>query len=293
VAEPALALRIRIGLATGAIAMAADHPVFGVGLGRFYDLSNLYVSVPNYIVRENAHNNFLQILAELGVPGLVLFLAVLGTAAAAARGIDSAGTSAVLAGVFAFLLTCIGGHPLLVPYAAFPFWIALGVCASGMSIPPPRKWIRIAGLFLAAAYVVTLPLRVVAAAQDANLEGTAIGLSQWQRDAEGGRYRFAGGRATVFAPASATAVRFRLRPGNQAPASLQVRIFLDGREADRVLLDANDDWRTVRVILAGRTAARFSRIDLQSGLPGQLEPLPEKQSDAGGLLAVGQLQVER
>jgi len=293
VADPALAVRIRMGLAKGAIAMAADHPMFGVGLGRFYDLSESYVNVPNYIVKENAHNNFLQILAELGVPGLLLFAAVLTAAGALVVRARPEGSWPLVAGLCAFLLTCLGGHPLLVPSAAFPFWMALGVAVSVPSIPAGNRLVRTAALILIVLFLISIPPRALAAIGGANVEHTSIGLSLWQREPDGSRFRWAGGRATFFAPGSARAARFRLRLGNQGSRSLQVRIFLDGREADRVRLDANDEWRTVRVILPGGRRQRFSRIDLETGLPGQLEPLPDQYSDAGGILAVGQLQVER
>ena len=253
--DPALALRIRLGLATGAIAMAADHPVFGVGLGRFSDLSDRYVHVPNYS-RENAHNNFLQILAELGVPGLVLFLAVLGTALAAAWHEVDQSTWPLVAGICAYLLTCIGGHPLLVPHAAFPFWMALGVAASSSALPAGARGITMVALVLAGVFVVTLPSRTLAAVRGANVEHTSIGFSLWQREANGARYRWAGGRATFYVPSSAQAVRIPLRHGTEGPGTLELRIFLEGREADRVLLRAGDEWKTVRLVLGDASRHR-------------------------------------
>ena len=81
---------------------------------------------------QNAHNNYVQVMAELGVPGLLLFVAVI--VAALKTGFSRAGPPGpswgLLAGLCAYLLTCLLGHPLLIVAAAYPFWTALGLAAS-------------------------------------------------------------------------------------------------------------------------------------------------------------------
>jgi O-antigen ligase len=72
--------------------MVEDEPVRGIGAGNFANTSVHYLLQPGAIVRDDfivdtpkvAHNSYLEVLAELGVVGLVLF-----------------------AGVLAFALTCI------------------------------------------------------------------------------------------------------------------------------------------------------------------------------------------
>jgi hypothetical protein len=46
----------------------------------------------------------------------------------------------MLAGVAAFIVSWLGGHPLLVPEVAYPFWLALGIVAGAASdiISPPH-----------------------------------------------------------------------------------------------------------------------------------------------------------
>jgi O-antigen ligase len=70
--------------------MVEDHPVRGIGNGNFANTSVHYLLRPGAIVRDDfiidtpkvAHNSYLEVLAELGIVGLALFLTVLGFALA-------------------------------------------------------------------------------------------------------------------------------------------------------------------------------------------------------------------
>jgi hypothetical protein len=286
-------LQTRIELAKAAFRMTSEHPVFGVGVGSFYQLSNVYV--PDTLnalrkVRENAHNYYLQVAAELGIPGLLLFLAVLATALR--NGIRTAGTNFVawglIAGLTAFLVTCLAGHPLLVSIVAYPFWIALGLAAAPAGgVAPLGRWSHRAAVALLLGLVLITPLRVAYATRHANMEHIGVGLSQWQASADRVRYRWAGGRSSFYVPSSARRISFLLHRGPAAPAQIEVHVFLDGRDADRVVLGADDGWRPV-LLLPGRTvAAAFSRIDLQVRLPGTDTVIEATPSNTNGLLMVG------
>jgi putative inorganic carbon (HCO3(-)) transporter len=70
----------RQALWMGAIRMAADRPVLGVGPGRFGIESRRYVrNSPLAIDRPVVHNSYLHVLAETGLVGLAAFLAFLGS----------------------------------------------------------------------------------------------------------------------------------------------------------------------------------------------------------------------
>lgn len=79
--------RAHTALFWAALRMISDNPIFGVGPARFKELSTLYtdVDVPAHI----AHNTFLEIGAEFGLPVLGVFvlvvLAALGTLTRAMR----------------------------------------------------------------------------------------------------------------------------------------------------------------------------------------------------------------
>ncbi len=66
----------RVEIWRGAMEMAKDHPLFGVGLDAFKVEIEKYVDLDRTTVRD-AHNIYLQVAAELGIPGLLLFLAIL------------------------------------------------------------------------------------------------------------------------------------------------------------------------------------------------------------------------
>ena len=113
-------------LAIAALRMSAAHPVFGIGIGRFYDLSDEYgrPQLPSVLspgsTRENSHNNFLQVLGELGLTGLaallwLLTVALLPAIRAARAGVGLPASAALAAGAIAYVLTWLTGHPLLSP----------------------------------------------------------------------------------------------------------------------------------------------------------------------------------
>jgi O-antigen ligase len=142
-AEPAM--HFRADMARVSIQLAARQPLFGIGLDEFQTASVSLIT-PEAIARfppaargENAHNNFLQILVELGAAGLLAFLWLLLRPAAAFIGALRRRTATseaigLAGGVSAFVLTCLAGHPLLVAPVAVPFFVVLGLFAA--SLPP-------------------------------------------------------------------------------------------------------------------------------------------------------------
>jgi O-antigen ligase len=78
----------RTDLWTVGLRMVRAHPLEGVGVGNFPVVSPDYVLQPGLIKRSElifstapkvTHNTYLEILAEMGFPGLLLFLGIVGT----------------------------------------------------------------------------------------------------------------------------------------------------------------------------------------------------------------------
>jgi O-antigen ligase len=66
-----------VGLFWAALRMISDSPLIGVGPENFKDLSQVYAGLKQANI---AHNMFLEIGAEMGLPVLVMFILVLGSA---------------------------------------------------------------------------------------------------------------------------------------------------------------------------------------------------------------------
>lgn len=65
---------IRKALWDAGLVMISNHPLTGIGTGNFKSLVTLFsAEVPDFV----AHNSYVEIAAEMGVPGLFLFVATL------------------------------------------------------------------------------------------------------------------------------------------------------------------------------------------------------------------------
>lgn len=234
------------------LGMVRAHPWSGVGLGRFYESSEQYGATAIGPIlgverrRENAHNNFLQVTAELGLPGLAALLWMLGAALLPSRMSSAPATGAAWrrAGLIAMLLTWITGHPLLVAEAAMMFWLIAGTVAGDHAAPtrvtPGR---RLAAVVLV-VMVASLPMRTQGIRQEADLEHVGRGLSVWDVSPDGVRMRTAGDRFSLFLPAGAPILLPMRSAAGVAPQRYDVHVAQ--RRIDEVAITP-DEWRQVRL----------------------------------------------
>jgi O-antigen ligase len=128
------AVAIRMDLITTTMSMTRTSPWFGVGIGRYYQRSSEFMPEPlrRLYKSQNAHNQLLQVLGELGITGLCAFLAVLAVGVGPAwRSLRRGARDPVLVGLFggvvSFLVVSLGMHPLLIPEVAATFYVVLGL----------------------------------------------------------------------------------------------------------------------------------------------------------------------
>ena len=264
---PAAATR-RI-MAQTSVNMWQAAPAFGVGIGRFYEESSRFGA--DALLREgigtdkeNAHNYFLQVLGTEGAVGLGALLLVLGLVLGPA--LRAKWTEPVpvrrwlVASVFGYLLTWLTGHPQLVPEAAFAFWLVLGVLA-GLTAPASSAAWRGFVMLGAALLVTTAPLRAAHALRNVDLEHLGIGVSHWQPEIDGIRYRLADRSFVLYLPADGASVDLPLRRAPGAPDPLIIAISADGNKLYEPLL-SGETWQRIRVQLP-RTNRRFARVDFE------------------------------
>ena len=76
---------VRVRLWEAGVRMVDDRPIFGVGPGNFRWVLVRYVRGGMSTAQLNAHNAYVVVAAETGVPGLILFLGVIVSSALALR----------------------------------------------------------------------------------------------------------------------------------------------------------------------------------------------------------------
>jgi putative inorganic carbon (hco3(-)) transporter len=287
------------------VRMIAARPLSGLGVGQYYEASSLFLSpfLGWTYGFENAHNNFLQVGAELGVPGVAAFLALLAIVLARAgiallRQPHDARLLGVTGGVAAFLITCLAGHPLLTDEVAYTFWLTVGLVTA---LTPCRR-VVVAGFSpfasadVASATVVSgfsrtmtsgfratvasgfsrASLAIAAALVSllfvwtgsrpvAPSESTAVtGLERWESDADGTRYRWTGEYASVFVPRQATRVYISLRQPVQVPQLGAAGVGVHIYGADHGRMIVGPTWAVLNVQLPiAVTQQHYKRIDLK------------------------------
>ena len=271
-----VALEVRRDMAFVSIQLLRTNPLFGVGVGQFYSASGEPLSklpTGRYYFHENAHNNFLQILAELGIVGMGALIWLGIETLRNARNTKASSETPVadrafVLGVVAFLLTALLGHPLLTRDVAYVFWMMTGVLAAGTTVGAAGAGARKSIIVLGALILASIPLRGVAALRSAELEHVGYGLSGWRVSDEGIRYRTADRNATVFAPASAAIVEIPIRLSDAASEPVLVDITLDDRLIDR--LHVTHEWRHYRLRLPAAARSRFIPVTFRISRPDPL-----------------------
>jgi hypothetical protein len=317
------AVQFRYEMTQTAMRMVAQYPLFGIGTGQYFLLSDSFSSpellfmmgTTDFTSRANSHNYFLQIAAELGLVGLAAFCwllvaALLPTWRALREGRANLTLRGTAGGVGAFLITCLAGHPLLFEIVAYPFWLALGLCAAlgrdaSRALPPesasvsvretpPRTgskhrqviWIVLALL------AGSIPFRAAQDTANIDLARVTYGFHTWETDSVGVRYRWTGRRATFFVPGDTRIVDLPVRAARlESLPPFVVDVRLDGLRGDEVWLE-HDTWQRVRLTMPPEDNLDFHRIDLFVSPSWRPEEVLPESSDARQLgVMVGEVIV--
>jgi hypothetical protein len=263
-----------------------QRPLTGIGVGQYLRSSALFL--PAWLAYEygfeNAHNNFLQIGAELGVPGLTIVVLLLACVAVrAARAVRRAPRDPRLLGVAAsvagFLGTCLSGHPLLIDETAVPFWCAFGLLlalsesvirdAAPTEIAAKTERATAPALpWLAATAAIGVAAVSVIAATAPPVEpqtGTAFdGFYPWESGPEG-RYRWTSQYGSLFVTADVTRVEIPVRLPVALPAMDPMGVTARVGGVDRQRTFVSDRWVDLVVTLPDVSpTTRYKRIDLRT-----------------------------
>ena len=248
-------ITLRLVMAKAGVQMFRGAPVFGIGITKFYDASaeyaGQYLTSVGWRPRENAHNNFVQVLAEQGLAGFIALLWWLAVILVDRTRTQFATPDPLRRALRLAIIACLGtwmtGHPLIVPEFAFVFWLYCGILAALTPAVPstrPRWPLRL----LVVAVLATVYFRASALRDVAYLEHLGRGVSAlWQHD-DSQRYREAGTSFTLFLPATGRPVSVPIRRAPGSPDPLLVEIIIRGRSVDRVPIQG-DEWQTILVVV--------------------------------------------
>ena len=143
--------RARLLLYRDSTRIIAAHPMVGIGLGNFTlelprywsdDLRNQIISGASRSA-ENAHNDYLTIAAETGLPAFLIFLFLILSAFRLTwkqnlRRPDFTRLT-IMAGLITILLHSLVDYPLQNPSSALLFWFLLGISSYQPPPPPPSS----------------------------------------------------------------------------------------------------------------------------------------------------------
>ena len=261
--------------------MIATRPLFGVGAGRYYMESPLFLSPQLAITyaAENAHNYFLQLTAETGILGFSLFAAIVGGVVltsfrALARSPRDFRLLGAVAGLIGFLATCVSGHPLLVREVALAFWAQLGLTAalaastlmdSAQPASTPSRlrgrFTRIGTAVLVLVIVATIPVRAFSGRLGPARGRAVDGFYEWQNGQDGRRFRSTGEYASLFVPSEAVTVQIPVRVDSEHGPRL-IDIEASGVQLGTFPLSSR--WTTITLSLPpGQPVRRYKRIDFK------------------------------
>jgi O-antigen ligase len=289
------ALRLRSQFLVTSARMIASAPIFGVGVGHYHERSNEFMppSLREVYRNENAHNYFAQQFAELGIVGGGLFVWLV--VSVVRRGWREtrrvAGSDAATLGLFAgsvgYLITCVTGHPLLVPEAALAFWAVFGVLAS---VAQPSRAAKPVALAVAAVIAIGFLLQLRAWSIATTQPGER-GFYGVEPGPEGREFTWMTRHGVFYTAPQAGVLTIPMRPPDlpSAPVPFEVAVEVNGHRMGTFALPPGR-WTPVQLQLRQRLTSPFRRIDLRANQSWTRKyEAPEGGDDAPRSVMVGRV----
>jgi len=279
--EPDVVLKGRLVLWQRALEIFGEHPVLGCGIGNLLGATarHLPLSADPAVIIENAHNQYLQVLAEIGLAGTILLFLLVCTILAPGFSLlfrvsartDLAWTSGFLTGVLGILLTAITGHPLLLLKGQLLFWSMMGALWAATELaspaPPGRRspwWPRIA-VAASVALTVLFAIEAVSILRTRRVFPYEHGFYAWERETSERPFRWTGAEARALLEVEGDLLSLSLRQLNPAMArrSMRAEIELDGRLVD-IITFRDSEWKELTYYLLGWEAKRTVLVTVRA-----------------------------
>lgn len=269
------AFRIRMQMARIGLVIATSHPAFGVGLSQFPAASRPLITddvlalFPQAVDGENSHNNFVQLLAEFGLVGTLALMGVIvdplvRIAAAIGRASTPPDGAALVGGLTALLLTCLTGHPFLLPLCVWLYFLTTGLAAAIVPEPDRRSapWNAWTVAVCVAVTVLSIPGRIAEARRATAIEPAPASRPAGENGSlDGVPYTTVTRRFSMYVDPRARSVTVPLRRTPDSAVPCPVMISVDFRRAD-VLEPPVDSWLRARYVLRSTSEPAAGRLDL-------------------------------
>jgi putative inorganic carbon (HCO3(-)) transporter len=241
----------------------ASHPLVGCGIGAFLHFmpayNSLHPGVPNLL--GNAHNYYLQFLAETGIAGFLLvglvLVRIFRSAARAAVQADHESSRLLMGSSLAvavILATSLTGHPLLLLKSQFLFWTLLGllwaVARANEPVVSGRKFFSADRVVLFAAIGISLTgfiTETKLVLRTRNVLPYEYGFYGYEKDSSGRTFRWTAQEAASVLPVRGNLLSLALRQVDPAIGRRECRtvVEIDGRPIASVVFD-DSEWKEFR-----------------------------------------------
>ena len=285
-----------------AVQIARDFPITGSGIGSYLRLAPSYAALDKdhkllkkikkrFNVRNNVHNYYLQLLAEIGSIGLFVFLWILvciyqtGFRCLKKTDRKKAQIHGLLFGLSAYLITMITSHPTIISKQQLMFWFVLSAIGIGFSQGKKRRTkSRLETILISFPFVffiVLIPGYFLNAKTFGEIEGMNFEYGYYEKekiDETYARWTMRMSGSKEFAQTDIIGIRVYMMPEKVSVENVYLDLFINHTQIDRILFEKTG-FKHLYYYIPGienhayvlRTKANTSFNPYKSGLTGNLK----------------------